>query len=435
MVAVPVGVGAYKRASAFVPEVRCVNMYIEKDDSGLSPDGTLRVQRPGLTQSYTLAGAVEAMEFWPKRAGMLAVAGGKLYLDGVDRGTVPTSGVSIAVTNLIAAVVAGGRLYVYNTDVTQVTIPDSYTVVDIAQINGYILALTPTGRFYWLVPGETVIDPLNFATAEASGDEGRAIHRLGDEFFIFGSDSTEVWQPTGDSEAPFAPAPGRLYQRGCMDRETVCQFDNALVWVGDDGTVYRLGPVPQAISTPGLDERIRKRTDRLSAWVFKVDGHEFYCLRIPGQGVFGYDASMQQWAEFTWDVTVGQTVDGVTYAGSPTGIVHRVDAAAPTDNGNAFERLVTGTVGFTGKAIRNDSLSVGVGASADCTVRIRWKDGQDDYPVYHDEIDIRAPMDVATMYRLGEPDQPHRTFEVSCVDPVIFRIAGLVANEGWGGGN
>lgn len=435
---VPLAINAYKRASAFVPEVVCRNMYIERDESGLSPDQTLRIQRPGLTSQYLLAGSVEAMTNWPKEAGMFTVAGGQAYLDNVSLGSVPVGNAAVVTTTLAAGIVTNGAVY-YTTGGAPalVTFPgDAPSLpVDIEQLNGYLLILTRNGRFYWMVPGENTIDPLNFATAESSGDEGRAIRRIGDEFFIFGTDSTEVWQATGDMDAPFSRAPGRLYQRGCMDRDTVRRFDNSLVWVGDDGTVYRLGSVPQAISTPGLDERIRRRSAPLSAWVFKIDGHDFYCLDIPGEGKFGYDASTQQWSEFTWPLYTGETVDGLTTAGDATGRIYRLDAGNATDNGVVFEKAISATVGFLGKGPRNDSISIGVGASDDCTIRIRWKDGQDDYPDYYDEIEARAPMDVATMYRLGEPEQPHRTFEISNVDPVILRIAGMTANDAWAGGN
>lgn len=436
MPTVPLGQKAYKRASAFLPEVRLVNMYLEKDDSGISPDGTLRIQRPGLVSAYALPAPLSAMQYWPAKAVYLSVSGGKLYSGQTSLGSVEAGPASIAVTTLAAGVVAGGKFFTTDgTTVTPVAIPDDRIAVDVDQLNGYFLVLTDTGRFYWLVPGETEIDALDFATAESSGDKGRAIRRIGDEFFIFGSDSTEVWQSTGDLDAPFARAGGRLYQRGVMDRETVRRFDNALVWVGDDGTVYRLGSVPQAISEPAIDERIRRRSGTLSAWTFKVDGHEFYALRIPGQGVFAFDASTQSWCELTWALAVGETVDGTTMAGAADGKVYRLDANTATDAGVAFERAVTGTVGFIGRGPRNDSVSIGIGSSANCVIRLRWQDGQDGYPEYYDEESVRAPMDVATYYRLGQPDQPHRTFEVSVVDPVIVRIAGMMANESWGGGN
>jgi hypothetical protein len=70
-----------------------------------------------------------------------------------------------------------------------------------------------------------------------------------------------------------------------------------------------------------------------------------------------------------------------------------------------------------------------VGTPANCTVRVRWKDGQDDYPPAYEELLAVAPFDVCNLYRLGQPLQPYRTVEFSGTTRV--RIAGAVANEAW----
>lgn len=438
---VPLGISAYKRNDGFVPEVRCLNLYLEKDDSGLSPDKTLRIQRPGLATLMAYPGAIRALGYWYGKSVQIIVSGKVLMIDGAGvAGNINGTGIApIVGTAFVIAIAIPEAVYLYDTALTTVALPDSRIVQDIDQINSYLIVPNPDGRFYWIEPGEKVIDPLNFATVESSADGLKAVRRLGDELWFFGQESIEVWQPTGDADLPFARAPGRLFQRGCLDRDTVRRFDNALVWVGEDGSVYRASAVPQYISNPGIDERIRKRTAALSAWVFKSDGHEFYVLNIPGQGSFAYDASTQEWCEFSspnkigWDAVLGYDgPDGVTYAaGTGSGRVWKLDEASATDGGIAFERSLTGTIAIVGQTPRNDSLSVGVGASEDCTIRIRYKDGQGEFPEYYDELDVRAPIDICNMYRLGMPDQPYRTFEVSCVDDVRIRIAGMVANGAW----
>lgn len=438
---VPLGIGAYKRADGFVPEVRCLNMYVEKDDSGLSPDKTLRIQRPGIVQHAKFTESVRSLAYWPARTAQVVLSGSSLYIDGfLVPGSVLGAGMSpIAATAFMLAMAAGEKLYLYDTALTEVTLPEGRVTQDVDQINSYVIVATPDGRFYWVEPNEKTIDPLNFATAESSADGLKAVRRLGDEIWLFGQESIEVWQPTGDSDLPFARAPGRLFQRGCLERDTVRRFDNALVWVGEDGSVYRAAAVPQYISNPGIDERIRKRTNRLSAWTFKSDGHEFYVLNVPGQGSFAYDASTQEWCEFAspgkigWDATMGyDSPDGITYAsGLSSNSVWRVNEAVTTDLGVPFERIVTGTVSIMGQTPRNDSISIGVGASVDCVIRLRHKDGQNEFPAYYEELDARAPIDICNMYRLGMPEQPYRTFEISCVDDARIRIAGMVANGAW----
>jgi hypothetical protein len=442
---VPLGIGSYKRSDGLVPEVVLRNLYLEQDKSGISPDKTLRVQRPGLVTNYDYNGPIRAVHYRTATSELLVISGGSLFSGQVPvAGAVSgTTAVPIVSTQFVTALIANGLVMLYDQDLTRVAMPmdsprDGF-VVDTDQLNNYVLLLQNTGRFYWIVPGDKTVDPLNFATAESLPDAGIALRRLGDEFWIFGAENIEVWQPTGDQDLPFARAAGRNFERGCLYRDTVRRFDNTLVWVGDDYQVYRASNVPQVISDNGISERIRKASSDCSAWTFSIDGHNFYVLRIPGQGTFAYDASTQAWSEFAsngrndWLPWVGAQVSGVTYAGSSIdGRVWRISGDAVNDAGEAIECIVTATVPILGKPPRNDSVSVGVGVSQDCDIRLRWKDGQDGFPDYYEPVEVRAPFDVGTLWRLGQPDQPYRTLEVSKVDPSVrIRIAGLVVNESW----
>lgn len=434
---VPLGVGSYKRADGLVPEVVLRNMYLEKDKSGISPDQTLRIQRPGLTRLADYESTVRGLHYRTSTGERLVVAGTNLYANSDSKGAIQgMDTAAIASTPFASVIVSGDLANIYTLSLAPLPLPDDApangNVKDVDQLNGYAVLLQPTGRFYWLVPGETTIDPLNFATAESLPDKAVAVRRLGDEFWIFGTQNVEVWQATGDQDAPFQRAAGRNFERGCISRDAVRRFDNTLVWIGDDYQVYRASSVPQVISDPGIAERIRKATGDCSAWVYGMDGHSFYVLTIPGQGTFAFDASTQAWSEYTWPVMFGYQEAGQIVAGSgTTGRLWTVDADALTDDGVMFERTVTATVPILGKPPRNDSVSIGVGCSADTTVRLRWKDGQEDFPDYYDEIDVRAPFDIGVLWRLGSPDQPYRTLEVSCIGAVRIRIAGCLANEAW----
>lgn len=436
---IPLGLKAYRRQAAFTPETVLRNFYLEKDESGFSPDQVLRIQRPGLTEDSVFTASIRGVGKRTSTNEELVVSGLRLYSNGSDKGAVPGGDiVAMTDTAFLAAIVSGQALYLYTTGVAPLTLPEGYSVQDVDQLNQYLLILTPQGRFYWLEPGSTTLDPLDFATAESSVDKAKAIRRVGDEFWIFGDETTEPWQATGDPDAPFQRATGRIYERGCRSRDTVRRFDNSVMWVTNDGQVARGGAVPQIVSDTGLAERIRLAIGQLSAWVFTFEGHEFYVLNIPGQGTFAYDALTQAWCEFStggvdgWAARVGyDRGNSAIICGGASGKLWRLDPDAVTDDGEPIERVVTGTVAFMGRNARNDSLSVGVGASGQCTLRVRWRDGQDDYPAVYDETLVRAPFDVANLYRLGMPDQPHRTFELSCVDPVKVRIAGARANEGW----
>jgi hypothetical protein len=439
MAVIPLALKAYARADAFVPEVVCLNMLLEKDESGLSPDNTLRIQRPGLVTTTTLPAPLRGLSHISKNGHRLAVSGDQLYDNGANVGGVYGQGLTPMVsTAFVTAIVGGDRAFLYNTTVSLLAMPDNRPVNDVEQLNGYILLSCPDGRFYWLEPGQTVVDGLNFATAESSADGLVAIVRVAEDILMLGAESGEWWQATGDADAPFQRVSGRGYERGCLSRDSVQRFDNSVVWVGDDCNVYRGGAVPELISDSGISERIRKRTGSPSAWVFGPDGHKLYVLRIPGQGTFTYDASTRSWAQFSspgmdlWLPHVGYELDGIAIAGSSIdGRIWTVTPTAIDDDGVAFPRTVSATVPVLGKPPRNDSLTLGVGCSADCSVWLRWKDGQDDFPAYPEELEVRAPLDLATVWRLGMPDQPYRTFEFTVNDPVRVQFNGAVVNAAW----
>lgn len=443
MPVVPLGIGAYKRSSGFVPEVTLRNFYLEQDATGISPDKTLRIQRPGLSSYRTLPSSIRGLNYRDSTGETFAVAGGYLYNADTNKGSI----IGLDITPMVATpfslfIAGGGTLYAYDTSLATIALPDDApaagTVQDIDQLDGYALVLLPNGRFYWIVPGASTIDPLNYATAESLPDGARAIRRLGDEFVIHGTQGAEIWQATGDPDAPFQRATGRGYEKGCLYRDTVVRFDNTLVWVTDQYEVCRASAVPQVISDPALSDRIRRATGDCSAWSLPVDGHEFYVLRIPGEGTFAYDALTQSWCEYAtygesvWRPWVGIQHDGIILAGSSVdGKIYQVDPENATDDGLTIERIVSATVGLNAKPPRNDSVSIGVGGSADTTIRLRWKDGQDEYPDYYDEIDVRAPFDVAQLWRLGQPEQPYRTLEISCVSPEKISLFGMIANDAW----
>lgn len=448
MTTIPLGLKSYKRTNGFQPEVQLVNLVLEQDDSGGSPDNVMRVQRPGLDAFISLDGATRGIFQTDQvlSGAWFAVHGttlSRILPTQVEIGGVGGSDTVSFAATFDAIYVLGSRI-VYRWDGTtfsQIALPDDYLgfPVSIETINSYLIIFCSTGRFYWLEPGTSIVDPLNFATAESSPDGGVAVTRLIDELFFGGTISIEPWQPSGDLDAPFQKAGGRQFERGVLARDTMRRFDNSIVWVGEDLIVYRVGSVPTRISDHGIEERLRKRTGDPTAWTFGEDGHKYYALRIPGQGTFVYDAaSGGVWSEFStpgravWAAHVGASSPQYTLAGdSDTGAVFRIDASVATDGSIPFPRFVSGTIPLVGRGGRNDSFSIGIGVSDTCTVKVRWRDGNDPYPDYYEELPAEAGANILNLYRLGSVSQPFRTFEVLIDEPVLARISGAVANEAY----
>lgn len=441
---IPLGLKAYRRQANFQPEVEMVNLFMEADESGASPDKFTRIMRPGLTDRDALGTGVLRGLF--RQANFLGgdiyrVVGGALYRGSTQLGGIlGLDIVAFAPSIYHLFLLSGGMIY-YTDGVTvgTVELPDDLAAVpvDIDTLNSYVLISCSDGTIYWIVPGETTVDPLNFVTAESSPDGLLAGRRLESEMFFLGQSSGEPWQLTGDPDAPFQKAIGRQYERGIKARDTLRRFDNSLVWVGENNIVYRAGAQPEAICDEGLSERIRKATGALSAFTFFCDRHEFYVLRIPGQGSFSFDASTREWSRFKsvnieeWEphVAISDTL-GVVFGSALDASCWDIDPDSAYDSAEAIEWRVTGNVAMLGPPQRNDSFALGVGCAEDCTIRLRWHDAREDYPAYYEELGARAPADMVSMYRLGSIEPPYRAFEVSGNDGVRVRISGA-ATEAW----
>lgn len=449
MPVIPLGLESYERSDSFQPETRLVNMFLEADRTGLSPDEFLRLQRPGMSL-FSAIGTSPIRAIYQEEGvqggQVIIVSGTGIY---VSDGATNTEIAAITDDNQIVSIcgayervglVADGAFYASNIadgTIEAIEIPDLKIPVWVDSINSYFIIACDDGTFFWVEPSEQVIDPLNFATAESSPDGLVAVRRLGDELFFFGRSTTEVWQTTGDQDAPFQRAAGRLYSKGCLSAAAICDYDNSLIWVGDDLIVYRGSNVPERVSTHAIEEKLRKAAGTVSAFTFSHDAHFFYVLRIPGQGSFALDASTGKWSEFstygetTWRPQVCASTRQGTYLGdSASGKVWLLDPSSNTDDGLAIERLVSATIPINGRPIRNDGLTLFTGCSEDTDIEVRWFDGRD-VPGDWTTLAIRAPTDNASVLRLGAATQPVRTFEVRCMEDVQFRLSAAILNENW----
>jgi hypothetical protein len=86
------------------------------------------------------------------------------------------------------------------------------------------------------------IDPLDFASAEASPDRAVALLVDHKEVWIFGDNSVEVWYNSGAADYPLTPIQGAFNELGCVAPYSVAKLDNGIFWLGADargqGMVY-----------------------------------------------------------------------------------------------------------------------------------------------------------------------------------------------------
>ena len=147
-----------------------------------------------------------------------------------------------------------------------VPMPGEVAPVSVAFISGYVIVIPANGqgmngRFYWIEPGETTIDPLNYATAERSPDPCYQVVVFGDQFWLPGQSTTETWYMTGDPDAPVSRVQGVLFDRGTVPG-TALPIKESMIIVDNDGGVFQIQGGARRISTPDVEERIRKAISR-----------------------------------------------------------------------------------------------------------------------------------------------------------------------------
>lgn len=146
----------------------------------------------------------------------------------------------------------------------QITMPEDYGAISVAHINSYVIVvpiqsedLATNGRFYWIEPGENTVDPLDFATAERSPDPLSQVVVFSDMFWLLGDKTVEPWLTTGDPAAPMQRYRPILFDRGAWEG-TAIQVKDSLVVTDQDGAVFQIKGGLNRISTPQIEERIRK---------------------------------------------------------------------------------------------------------------------------------------------------------------------------------
>jgi hypothetical protein len=145
---------------------------------------------------------------------------------------------------------------------TAVETPDDVGVISLAYIASYVVVVPAqgqdiNGRFYWIEPGETTIDPLDFATAERAPDPVSGVVVFGDQFWLPGSNTTEVWYFTGNIDQPVLRVQGVVFDRGAWEG-TAVQVKDSMIIVDNEGAVFQIQGGPKRISRPDVEERIRE---------------------------------------------------------------------------------------------------------------------------------------------------------------------------------
>ena len=319
----PILGAAYVARSINAADNRLINMYPESTpDGGKTAAYFQRV--PGILTYVTLGVTGYIRGMWVVKGVLYAVAGSQLIsitttnTSVIGTGITGTGPVSMVDNGTQIFIAANPDGYIYNINTTafaKIGDPDFPGAVTVGYINGYFVFNEPNSQRVWvteLFDGSS-IDPLSFASAEASPDNVVSLIVDHKEIWIFGNNSTEVWYDAGQPDYPLAPIQGAFIETGCAAPYSVAKMDSSVFWLGTDargaGMVYRArGYQPQRISTHAIEYAIQSYGTLSDAigYTYQQDGHMFYVLTFPTANVtWVYDASTQMWHQRGYTQTAG----------------------------------------------------------------------------------------------------------------------------------
>lgn len=299
--------------SASWSNMRLLNMYQESAVEGTSKSPIVLFQRPG-EKPFTTVGTgpirgVHTMDGIPfivsgpdvfkfDSAGVatnLGTIGGTDFVDMADNG-------------FEVAIVSENKGFIATTlTVTQITDPDFRIPSSVTfQDSFFLFSEKDTAVMFRSdsLDGFSY-NGLNFATAEYDSDDLRRVFSDRDELWAIGLNSLEFWYNDGSTALSFTPTQGKVYETGCLARDTVRKADNAIFWLGSDDRGGRViwrggGGVPIRASTHAIEKKIDEATNPEDAYAitFTIEGHAFYVFTIPDFMTFVLDISTGLWAEW-----------------------------------------------------------------------------------------------------------------------------------------
>ena len=437
--------------SAEITNQRMLNMYLEVSQEGAKGEYAL-IGVPGLTAFKTVgSGPIRAMAH-DSHGSWFVISAGQIYADVQDTprllGTVPASGTIHMVTNLDGeiAILVGSQLFI-------ATVNDLTTVTDIDyprdanhliyQDSRFILT-RPNGEFYIsAIDDGTSWAALDFATAERHPDGLVGGLNADAQLLLFGEDSTEIWQNTGNATFPYERNNQGDMEKGLKAASSVAKDGVHSIWLGPDGVFYsKEGRNAVRISNHDIEARIAKwsNIENANAFIFNSQGHVFYAFSHP-EGCVVFDAITSLWHErqtygqSRWRAACHLKFTGTDYVGDGTSNqIYSIDASAYAEGTDPLvSKIVTPTISNEKKRFRivsvvldiDSGVGLNTGQGEDPQVMMRYSD--DAGRTWSQEL--WRTMGVMGAYearpqwnRLGQSRA--RVYEFSISDPVKRVITG-----------
>jgi hypothetical protein len=175
----------------------------------------------------------------------------------------------------------------------------------VSELHGYFLWTIGDGRIFASGLNAVTVATNSFTTEQSLGGLLRGV-TFRDEFFAFGPRGAGVYRDIGASPFPLERQP-YVIKRGIAGTHAIAGWEpgwsNELIWVGDDGIVYRLnGYTPEPISNEDVSRDVQQAIrdglgSSLFAFVHMEGKHAFWTLSNPGEWTHQFDLTTGNWIE------------------------------------------------------------------------------------------------------------------------------------------
>lgn len=201
----------------------------------------------------------------------------------------------------IGAVNQIGRYYVIENDVIkQVNTSDIGAFNSISWLEGYFVLTRENGEIYNTNLNDAYTITGDFAVAEGSPDGLTGGYAHGSELWLPGKNTVEVWGNAGNPVgSPFERLGSAWLNIGCMSFASFVACANTVVWVGNDGIVYKNANYNQRrISHEGVERSIAAAAspDTIEGGTYTIDGHIFYVIS-DANFTWVFDFKTERWHE------------------------------------------------------------------------------------------------------------------------------------------
>ncbi len=294
------GITAFERARGDLPELPVVNMIAE--DAPTEETGVVLQSRPGLIdRSATMGvGPVKALfrADGVMSGALFGVSGTRFYQETTELGAIDGAGpFFIEGYQNRMFIAGGGSLWTWEgSTFAAVPFPDEASVTKAIVAGSRLVCIrADTGQFYWTDPLGNVIDGLAFATAENQPDPLKDMLFVNDGLILFGSETVEFWSNTGNSNLPFQPLEGQVFEAGIRATGCAVEMGGSFAWVTDNHRVCLSDP-NNVLSNAGLEARIQASTS-VALWTLWLEGTEFLALRLD-DATWIYSTRSGRWSQF-----------------------------------------------------------------------------------------------------------------------------------------